>query len=164
MAASHTGIRGRKAWQALTKPQRAAYDRAVNALNQMRTSGLSLTRAAKEAGTTPRAIQKYVGSALQRDDGGRISARTSDRLYRRMTAITNDGPVTIEVRGSRTASLLGRHANAVQQFVQTGDARDLRAFRGRSVNRHQLASDPDVIRRLARRGALDFEDLYDLTV
>jgi hypothetical protein len=81
-----------------------------------------------------------------------------------MTAVTDDGVVSVEVRGSRTASLLGRHSNAVQQFVETGDARVLRPFRGTSVGGHRLASDPDVLRRLARRGELDFEELYDLTV
>jgi hypothetical protein len=80
-----------------------------------------------------------------------------------MIAITPDGQVLVEVRGSRVASLIGRHANAVQQFHATGDTRPLREFRGRSVQGRKLATDPNVLRRLARRGEIEFEDIYDLT-
>jgi hypothetical protein len=80
-----------------------------------------------------------------------------------MTVTTSDGQVLAEVRGSQAASTVSRHANAVQTFRQTDDESKLREFRGKSVAGHQLATDPDVLRRLARRGELDFEDIYELT-
>jgi hypothetical protein len=130
----------------------------------MRNEGISLTRAASDAGTTSRVAQKYVGSALQRSPRGRYSAITTDRFYRRMTVITVDGPKLAEVRGSRMASLAAKHANAVRKFAETGDASDLRRFRGKSVGGEHLATDPATIKRLAHRGELDFEDIYDLTL
>lgn len=162
MARRGRGIFGRATWNKLSPSGRAAYDRALDALARMRTDGLSLSRAAREAGTTPAVVRKYVGSALHHTRRG-TAPKPADRLYRRMTAITPDGPVTVEVRGSRAASLLSRHANAVQTFVQTGNARVLRAFRGKSVGGHELASDPNVLRRLARRGELDVDEIYELT-
>ncbi len=154
-------VTGRKAWGTLTIPQRAAYDRALDALARMRSEGLSLPHAAKEAGTTPAVVRKYVSSAL-RTSRGRVTAKPSDRLYRRMTVITPEGPTLVEVRGSRSASLIGKHANAVRKFVETGDVRDLRKFRGETVGGHTLATDPDTLQQLARRGEVDLEDIYDL--
>jgi hypothetical protein len=154
---------GRKAWNGLTPIQRASRDRALDALARMRSGGQSLTRAAREAGTTPAVVRKYVGSALRRTRDGGVTAKASDRLYRRMTAITPDGPALVEVRGSRAASLIGKHANAVRKFVETGDARDLHKFRGKTVGGRSLATDPEVLRRLARRGEVEFEDIYELT-
>ncbi len=80
-----------------------------------------------------------------------------------MIVITPDGVTTVEVSGSRARSLVGRHANAVRKFVETGDSTDLREFRGKSVGGRSLTTDPDILRRLARRGEVDFEDIYALT-
>jgi hypothetical protein len=62
------------------------------------------------------------------------------------------------------ATVAAKHANAVRKFVETGDASDLRKFRGKSVGGEHLATDPGTIKRLAHRGELDFEDIYDLTL
>jgi hypothetical protein len=90
-------------------------------------------------------------------------AQSADRLYRRINVITPEGPVLVETRGSRAASLAGRHANAVRKFVETGDSGDLRAFQGKTVGGHPFATAPEDLRELARKGAVEFEDIYDLT-
>jgi hypothetical protein len=157
-------ISGRKAWNALTSSGRIAYDRALDALAHMRSDGFSLTRASKEVGTTPATVKKYAGAALQRTPVGRLVAKPSDRFYRRMTVVTPNGPTLVEIRGSRTASMVGKHANAVRKFVETGDSSDLKAFRDKRVGGQPLATDPEKLRQLARRGEVDFEDIYDLTL
>ena len=73
-----------------------AQQRAFEALNLMRrTEGLSLTRAAEAAQTTPRTIRKYVGRALIRRPSGRYAATPSDRLTRSLRLITRDGTVDV---------------------------------------------------------------------
>jgi hypothetical protein len=129
----------------------------------MRREGLSLTRAAAQAGTTPNTAWRYAGGALQRRQDGRIVARRADRLYRHMRVFTIEGPKAIGVRGSRVASVVGAHASASQHFLATGDDSRLQTFKGKRVGGLLLETDPDVIEAWARRGALDFEAIYELT-
>lgn len=156
------GIFGRKAWEALRPYERETYEHKLELVRLLREE-IPSRKAEKLARSKIDNSEKYLGSAIRRNRKGKVIVASADRLYRRMTAITPDGPVTVEVRGSRAASLLGRHANAVQTFVQTGDARDLQAFSGKSVGGHELTTDLNVLRRLARRGELDVDEIYELT-
>jgi hypothetical protein len=157
-------VRSPQALARLSPHQRATYDRALSAVNRMRRDGLSLQEAAREAGTTPNAVRRYAGAALEQH-GNRIAATREDRLIRRMTVDTVGGARVLNVRGSRRASMVGRHAAAVRHYLETGDASRLRKFRGKYIQdgklKHVLITDTQQIDRLARRGELSFEDLYD---
>lgn len=151
-------------WAALSPTERAAHGRSLEALSLMRSEGLSLAEAAKLAGTSPETVRLYAGEALTRDPEGRITATPSDRLYRRMRALTRpDGPQDLDIQNSRDARRIGLHWNAVKHLLATGDERPLAAFKNVRVRGHQLETDPDIIEAWARRGELDFEDIYDLT-
>jgi len=134
--------------------------RALEALRLMRRDGVSRQRAAHRANTTPRTIARYVGSALKKDRG-RYVALAGDRLARPpLRVLTTEGPKDLIVRGSRGSSLVGAHWNAIERFLSTGDTNRLTPFRGKRVAGHTLETDPDAIEREARRGELEFEDLY----
>jgi hypothetical protein len=151
-------------WVSLTANERLARDRALEALSLMRYEGLSLDSAAQAAGTTPGTVLKYAGGALQRTASGEIRARPSDSLFRRMRVlVAGKGPREIDIPTSREASIIARHWNAVKHFLWTGDSRRLARFKGVTVAGRPLETDPDVIERLAGRGELDFEDIYELT-
>lgn len=126
----------------------------------MRRDGRSLTVAAREAGTTPRTVRRYAGEALWRS-GERTRARAGDRLLRVMNVLSTDGHVTVVVRGSRSASLIAEHANAIQRYLGTGDTSVLSPFEGKRVAGLILQTDPDTIEAFAISGELDFEDIYD---
>src|SRR5437868_12862295 len=83
-----------------------------------------------------------------------------DHLTRQMFVITAQGLEPIAVRGSRAASLLGKHAAAVQRFLRTGDSSALDAFRGKRVAGHELITKPRLLTALADAGALRLDDLY----
>jgi len=151
-------------WAALGSAERLAHDRALEALSLMRGEGLPLAEAAKLAGTTPETVRQYMGEALTRDPKGRVVARPSDRLYRRMRVLTKPaGPKDLDIRSSRDATVVGKHWNAVKHHLSTGDERPLAAFKNVKVAGHFLETDPDTIEAWASRGELDFEDIYDLT-
>ncbi len=156
-------IRGARQWAALRPAAKAARDRALEALSLMRREGLSLTRAAAQAGTTPNTAWRYAGCALQRRLDGRIVATEADRLYRQMRLITPEGVVNVGIRGSRTASRVGDYWNAVHQYLATGDDTALRPFAGKRVAGRGFETNLDALDRWARRGELDFEDIYALT-
>src|SRR5437762_7153010 len=103
--------------------------RAFEALRLMRNERLSRSAAARAVGTTPRTMERYVGPALTRDEAGRYRARPTDRLARPVRVLTTEGPKDLILRGSRVASVVGRHWNAVHRFLGSGDVSALNAFR-----------------------------------
>lgn len=151
----------------LTPVEREARQDALHALSLLR-QGKSLSRAAKEAHTTPNAVQRYAGSALIKDASGRYVAKSRDKLYRPLRFLTPNGSVTLDVRDSRTASTIGHYNNAVREYVNTGNDLRLRAFKGKAIHtggqRYEFITDLDVLDRLGYAGELHFEDLYDHTV
>ena len=129
----------------------------------MRHDGLSLTAAARKAGTTSHVVRGYVGPALERR-GRRWVARPADRLLRLMRVLS-EGGVEHEVatRGSRVASLVGAHWSAIGLYLDTGDASGLAKFQGKRVAGRVLEADPDAIDAWERRGELQVEEIYALT-
>jgi hypothetical protein len=78
-----------------------------------------------------------------------------------MTVLTPDGPTSLVIRDSRTASLVAEHANAVRHYLHTGDESRLQElrrvtfrYRGESI---RLATDADVIDRLAAGSDVQYE-------
>jgi hypothetical protein len=137
-----------------------ARERALDALALSRRQGMSLTRAARLTGTTRRTVLRHVGAGFRRD-GRRWAPRRFDRIPREMTVLTDDGPIVLVIRDSRTASLVAEHANAVRHYLHTGDERrldDLRRqtfrLRGETV---VLVTEPDLIDELARGSELHYE-------
>src|SRR5689334_11815040 len=105
-------VRGSKQLAALTPRQRIAQARALEAVSLMRRERLSLAKASRRAGTTPKTVRLYAGSALERR-GGRVRAKSGDTLLARMPVLTSHGPSELDVKGSRNRSLVGRHWNAI---------------------------------------------------
>jgi hypothetical protein len=155
-------IRGEVDIARLRPAERDAVRRAFEALSLMRRERLSLAEAADRAGTTPNAVIRHVGPALERSAGGRYRARPRDRLTRPIEVLTVDGPQVVIVRGSGAASLIGSYEAAVGHYLQTGDASRLARFEGKRVAGITLEADPDAIDEWARRGELQIEDIYAL--
>jgi hypothetical protein len=107
----------------------------------MRRDGVSLTRGARDARTTPDAVRRYAGSALDRR-GSRWVAKPSDRLLRRQfTTIVGPGggpeEALVETRSSRQASEIGRHnADASIFFSASASPVAKREARARLLRRH----------------------------
>lgn len=137
-----------------------ARERALDALARSRREGVSLTHAAKLAGTTPRTVHRYAGQAFRRD-GRRYRPRPFDRLERRLSILTPDGPVWIGVRDSRTASHLAQYHNDVKHYLWTGDDRRLLRWRGKTFMvggvRNTYLTDLDLIDDLALGGELEYQ-------
>lgn len=78
-----------------------------------------------------------------------------------MTILTDRGPIEVTTRDSRTASHLAEHANAVQQYLETGDERALRSLGRKDLQiggqHFNLPTDPVILDRLAAGGELHYE-------
>lgn len=144
-----------------------AQQRSLEGLHLMRKRGLSLAKAAKEAETTPRTMQRRIGSALKKGDDGRYVATKWDRIPRTMRVLTENGLVALVLRDSRQASTVARHMAAVDRFLRTGDTGVLKPFRGKSIRvgkvKYGFVTHPTTLERIALAGEISFEDLYALT-
>jgi hypothetical protein len=133
----------------------------------MRSKGLSLARAASEALTTPRTLEKYAGSALRKRSSGRYEAKPSDRLTRSLRFLTPAGQIAITVRSSRAASRIAGYWAAVDYYLRTGDTEHLHEFSGKSVRagkeQFPFITDPRTVNRIASAGEVAFEDIYATT-
>jgi hypothetical protein len=138
----------------------AARGRALDALALTRREHLSLTRASRDVHTDPRTVRRYAGRAF-RKEGRRWKPRSFDRIPRAMRILTDEGPMLVVVRDSRTASLLAEHSNAVQHYLHTGDTSRLKRLRRRRVQidgeQIALVMSPQRIDRLAEGAELHYE-------
>jgi len=152
------------AFAQLTLAQESARNEALYALSLMRTQGLSLTAAAREAGLSRETMRAWVGRTLTKR-GRRWAARPSDKLVRMMKVLTPRGMVTVPIYSSRTASTLGQYHAAVRDALR-GDTSALRAFRGKSIRSGKLAypliTRMDTLARLAMANELPENDIYGL--
>ena len=141
-----------------------ARDRALEAVSLMRREGLSLTKAARNAGTTLDTVRKYARSALRKNTAGAWKATRWDRLARRMRFPTAMGPIDLEIRDSRSASILGSYWAAVDRYLKTGDSEALMPFERKGIRVGgrvwPLITEARVLRRLAGAGIVEFEDIY----
>lgn len=135
----------------------------------MRSDRVSLRKASREFGVDPNLVVKLGRSALRKQKNGRYVARKGDRLLRVLSVLTIDGKHEIALRDSRQASVIGSHWDAVQRYLQTGDASALRKLHGKKITdasrkRHLLLTDLDELNRLGSAGVLSFESLYGRSV
>src|SRR5216683_5224016 len=102
--------------------------RALAVLARMRSRGESLSQAARNERTTPRAVRKQVGKQLTRGPTGRYVATSGDTLRRDLNVLGFDGYEPVVVRSSNQAQLASAHLVAVNRFLRTGDEEWLKPF------------------------------------
>lgn len=139
-----------------------SYQRALRVLARMRRTGQNLTAASREEGSDPRTVRKHLGSELKRTKGANRQPTKSDRRRRKMLIPTTLGTAPLIVQGSRQATLLGRYMSAVGQYLRSGSTETLSEFEGRSIEGHELITDPEVLNVLAEAGSLQLESIYAL--
>jgi hypothetical protein len=131
----------------------------------MRNEKVSLTTAAVENNISPATVKRLAGSNLQKNKRGIYRARRSDTMLR-VLVLPQDGKlVDIATRDSRSATFAAGHANAMHQFLATGDSSELMKYEGMFVtdaqgNRVPLLTDLDELERLGSAGVLSYQSLY----
>jgi hypothetical protein len=133
----------------LSPPQQKAATRAWKAVALKRADpDLSKREAARQAGTTPNAMARYVGPAWPSS-------------VRRWSFLTENGVITLDVRDKRTKSILGRYDNALRAYLEGRGDGDLREFRGKSITvngiKYQFLTDTERIDELGDAGELRIE-------
>ncbi len=139
----------------LPERSQAARDRALHALAAIR-NGISISRAARENGVSPRTIERYAGSELVQDRRGKpIRATKSDNLVRYLLIPGPNGPIEISVHGSKAASKVANYKAAVNRFLR-GDRNALADWHGKRIAGVELITDGDVLVDQADKGLLPY--------
>jgi hypothetical protein len=136
-----------------------ARQRALAVLARVRR-GESLSQAARLEHTTPRAVQKHVGSQLRRSTSGRYSATRGDTLRRDLNVLGVDGYRPVVVRSSNQAQLASAHLVAVNRYLRTGDIEWLEPFIGKRVAGVELLTDTERLQILADADLVKLDALY----
>ena len=157
---SKTKYRRRARHKANCKVQR----RVKRVASRMIRTGQALTPAARAEHSDPRTVREYLGVTELRRLVKKAKERAAnlERRRRNMLIPTTLGATPIIVRGAKQASLLGRYMSAVGQYLRTGDTKGLAKFKGRSIGRYSLITDPDTLSSLAQAGALQLDEIYAL--
>ena len=148
--------------------QKDRWDNAVHVIAKMRSENLSLTKAAREYGVTPKAVLARAGTALKKTKSGRYVARPSDKLLRVLVIPSPEGQREVVVKDSAVASKIAEYSDAVQKFLRTGDSSKLKKFKRIKLldekgQRIRLVTDLAELQRLGSAGVLSFESLYART-
>jgi hypothetical protein len=132
-----------------------ARERSLKAMWAMR-QGDSLAKAARDNGVTARTIKRYVGAALVQDrPGGRIRATKSDRLVRYLQIPGPNGPMNINVRGSKRASEFAKYKAAVNRLL-AGDRDALKNWHGKKIAGIELVTDTKTLVEQAHQELLPY--------
>lgn len=108
---------------ALSEAQQDTWNRVTHVIAKMRSEKISLTKASREFGLNPKAVQARAGSALRKTKSGRYVARPSDKLLRVFVIRDSQGSKKeVAVRDSVVASKIGEYHDAVRKFAHTGDS------------------------------------------
>jgi hypothetical protein len=157
----------RTAAQYNAKPEKFKdmWDRVVTVVSKMRSEKISLERASRELGISPKTVKRWAGSSLRKRTNGSWAVKRVDRLLRVLKVPARDGTRDIAVRGSGQATLLAEYWNAVHRYLETGDASRLKKFRGKFITNADgvkvpLLTAPAELNRLGSAGVLSFESLY----
>lgn len=117
----------------LSPAQRSKRDTSLRVLGRSRRFGESLSKAARDAHTTPETVERYLGRSGYRKVGSQWKPTKSDSLLRRMAFYEDGRRKAVTVRGSKTSSSLGRYNRDVRSFLED-PARDpsvLKKWEGR---------------------------------
>ena len=145
------------------KPQS---DDRIEAAIRLMHAGVSMSAAAGESQLSYKRLKRFVMA----HNIARLSHRKwvmTDRRPRRVPVVKGAGQQTITVPDFKSASLVGRHHNAIGQFVETGDERLLLPFQNKRVvdakgRPHRLETDPNNLFRYAMKDEPVFHEIYSI--
>lgn len=155
-------------FRALPERSKDTLERVLRVVSKLRTEKTSLKRASQEIGVNPQTVKRWATSALKKRNG-RFVAKSSDQLFRVLKIPDEKGLREVTLRGSRQATLLAEYWNALNRYLQTGDASRLEKFRHKFIKDADgleipLPTDRAVLKRLGSAGNISFESIYSRTV
>ena len=145
----------KRPWRKLSPRQKLLREKSLAVLTEMRNSKTkTLPQAANNKDISVKNVIKHTNGL--KNVNGKPVVKRWDRIHRVMRINTNSKEKSVEIRDSRTASVVGRYHNAVKQFLNIGDKSKLSKFRNKKVKDskgklHRLETNPDEIIKINQR-------------
>ena len=145
----------KRPWRKLSPRQKLLREKSLAVISELRNSKTkTLPQAANDNGISVKNVLKHT-NGFKKVNGKPVVKRW-DRIKRMMRVNTAGKEKSIEIRDSRTASIVGRYHNAVKQFLNTGDKTKLKQFRNKKVKDskgklYRLETNPDEIIKINQR-------------
>lgn len=138
-----------------------AKQRAFDAIAKMRRgASVPLGAAARDAGTTPATVRKYLPAALRKSGTSKWIVTKSDRYTRAITLPGPHGPVTVKARGSKEAQLASEYLTALKRWSLLPSHFTLAEFHGKKIGGYELVTAPRTLRPLLESDQLQLDSLY----
>jgi hypothetical protein len=134
--------------------------KAFTVLARSRRTGESPEAISRQLGTYFGVVRRHLPGQFHKVRGKWVPTK-SDRLARRKQLLTEQGYITITVRGSKQAAELNQYNQVVNHFVRgkDHDPSALVAFKDKRITGHSYLTDPDKVFRLADAGLIRTDEL-----
>lgn len=142
-------------WRKLSPRQKLLREKSLTVLSELRnTKSKTISQAANDNNITVKNVIKHT-NGFKKVNGKPVVKRW-DRIKRVMRVNSGGKEKSVEIKDSRTASVVGRYHNAVKQFLNTGNKTKLSKFRNKKVKDskgklHRLETNPDEIIKINQR-------------
>ena len=139
----------------LSPRQKLLREKSLAVISELRnTKSKTLPQAANDNNITIKNVIKHTNGF--KNVNGKPVVKRWDRIKRVMRVNTDGKENSVEIRDSRTATVVGRYHNAVKQFLNTGDKTKLSKFRNKKIKDskgklHLLETNPDEIIKINQR-------------
>ena len=114
----------KRPWGKLTPRQKLLREKSLAVVNELRNSKTkTLPQVANDNDISVTTVLRHTNGFKKVNR--RLVAKRWDRIPRVMRINTDGKEKSVEIKDSRTASVVGRYHNAVKQFLNTGDKKKL---------------------------------------
>ena len=133
-------------------------------LSELRnTKSKTISQAANDNNITIKNVIKHTNGF--KNVNGKLVVKRWDRIKRVMRINSGGKEKSVEIKDSRTASVVGRYHNAVKQFLNTGNRTKLSKFRNKKVKDssgklHLLETNSEKIIRINQR--IEEPEFYEM--
>ena len=157
----------KRPWKKLTPRQKLLREKSLSVVSELRNSkSKTLPQAANDNDISVTTVLRHTNGFKKVN--GRLVVKRWDRIPRVMRVNTNGKEKSIEIKHSRTASVVGKYFNAVKQFLNTGDKVKLQKFKNKKVKDSKgklyiLETDPQKIIQINERiEEIEFFEVYKI--
>jgi hypothetical protein len=134
--------------------------KSFSVLARARRTGEDPVAVSRQMGTYFAVVRRHLPGQFRKVKGKWVPTK-SDRLPRRKRVLTEDGYITVTVRGSKKAAELNQYNQIVTRFIRgkDHDPSALLAFKGKRIAGRLYLTDPDKVFRLADAGLIRTDEL-----
>ena len=145
----------KRSWNALTGRQQSEREKALEVKRKM-LQGIDHIIASRQAEISWNIARRHLGDIVKVSRSGKVRVKKDDHISRSMIIYTSGRVQVITVNDSEQASIIGRYMNAVQIYLNTGDAEILLEFEGIEIidengQEYELETDPEIIEDIEGR-------------